>query len=123
MVGKNLVGAKAHMKAKYDHKTTRRSFDLGNKVQVLVARPRAQLCPGFAGPYTVLKKLGDLNYMVATPDRRSKTHLYHVNSLKAYEGRVPEVVVCCVAEERGGVLPATGCRGKAAGHPGPRRVG
>ena len=38
----------------------------------------------FHGPYVVVKKVGDLNYVVRAPDRRKDTQLCHVNMLKRY---------------------------------------
>lgn len=83
------------MKARYDKKAVRRTFDPGDLV--LVQGPRDQLGPGFAGPYRVLKKVGDLNYILNTPDRRSKTRQCHIHALKAYEGQ--EASVCCAVPE------------------------
>lgn len=74
------------MKARYDKKAVRRTFDPGDFVLMLVTGPCDQLEPGFAGLYRVLKKVGDLNYILSTPERRSKTRLCHINALKAYEG-------------------------------------
>ena len=77
VASKNLAGAKACMKARYDRKAVCRVFDPGDLVLVLGAGPRGPLGPMFAGPYRVLRKVGDLNYVVSTPERRSKTRLSH----------------------------------------------
>ncbi len=42
------------------------------------------LKPKFSGPYTVMKKLSDTNYLIRTPDRRRKSRLVHVNMIKSY---------------------------------------
>lgn len=98
VTGKNLVRAKARMKARYDKKAVRRTFDRGDLVLMLVTGLCDQLEPGFASPYRVLKKVGDPNYILSTPERRSKTRRdCHINALKAYEGR--EVAVCCVVPD------------------------
>ncbi len=94
---KNLVGAKAHMKTRYDKKAVRRTFDPDDLVLMLVQGQRDQLGPGFADPYRVLRKVGDVNYIFSTPDRRSITRLCHINALKAYKGY--EVAVCCAVPE------------------------
>ena len=44
----------------------------------------------FFGPYKVLQKLNPVNYLIATPDRRKKTRLCHINTLKAYFNREEE---------------------------------
>ena len=41
----------------------------------------------FSGPYTIAKKVGDVNYVVDTPDRQKKKRLCHVNMLKPYVRR------------------------------------
>ena len=38
----------------------------------------------FLGPFTVLRKLSALNYLIKTPGRRRKTQVCHVNLLKLY---------------------------------------
>lgn len=38
----------------------------------------------FSGPYEIKEKIGDQDYIVATPDRRRRTRLCHVNILKPY---------------------------------------
>ena len=99
VASKNLAGAKACMKARYDRKAVCRVFDPGDLVLVLGAGPRGPLGPMFAGPYRVLRKVGDLNYVVSTPERRSKTRLCHINAMTAYKGEVTEAVVTCVQRD------------------------
>lgn len=41
----------------------------------------------FSGPYQIEKKLNDTNYAVSTPDRKRKSHVCHINMLKAYISR------------------------------------
>lgn len=41
----------------------------------------------FAGPYTVIRKVSDLNYLIDTPDRKKSVQLCHVNLLKPYFAR------------------------------------
>ena len=44
------------------------------------------------GPYTVHKKLSDVNYIVNTPGRRKKKQLCHINMLKKYIDRDSSVI-------------------------------
>ena len=47
----------------------------------------------YYGPYKVVKKISDTNYLVKTPGRRKETKVYHINMLKAYhEKPEPELV-------------------------------
>ena len=38
----------------------------------------------YSGPYKVVKKISDTNYLVRTPGRRKGTQVCHINMLKAY---------------------------------------
>ena len=47
----------------------------------------------YSGPYKVVKKISDTNYLVKTPGRRKETQVCHINMLKAYhEKPKPELV-------------------------------
>ena len=41
----------------------------------------------YRGPYTVYKKVNDVDYVVQTPDRRKETQLCHINMMKMYHSR------------------------------------
>lgn len=41
----------------------------------------------FVGPYTIVRQLSEQNSLIATPDRRKKNQLCHVNLLKSYYAR------------------------------------
>ena len=48
----------------------------------------------YSGPYKVVKKISDTNYLVRTPGRRKETKVWHINMLKAYhEKPKPELVI------------------------------
>ena len=72
------------MKAKYDRRTEARSFKPGDKVLVLLPLQGDPLSAKFSGPYTIEKKLNEVNYVVVTPDRRKTRRVCHVNMLKPY---------------------------------------
>ncbi len=73
------------MKDRYDRQAVARSFQSGDKVLVLLPNPgSAALTARFTGPYNVVRKLSDTDYVVCTPERRRKTRVCHVNMLKAY---------------------------------------
>ena len=47
----------------------------------------------YSGPYKVVKKISDTNYLVKTPGRHKETQVCHINMLKAYhEKPKPELV-------------------------------
>ncbi|XP_068243247.1 uncharacterized protein [Palaemon carinicauda] len=84
---KTLEVSQRKMKERYDMKTKLRNFQVGEEVLVLLPIPGNPFKAKFSGPWKILKKVNDLNYVVETPDRRKKTQVCHVNMLKAYQGR------------------------------------
>ncbi|XP_076049696.1 uncharacterized protein LOC143030434 [Oratosquilla oratoria] len=82
-----LQSAQERMKQNYDRKARVREFKQGDKVLVLLPFQGNPLRAKFSGPYVVVKRVGELNYVVATPDRRRKEQLCHLNMLKDYQER------------------------------------
>ena len=76
------------MKQWYDRKTKKRSFEPGDEVLVLFPVTGKPLQARYRGPYTVYKKVNDVDYVVQTPDRRKETQLCHINMMKMYHSRV-----------------------------------
>ena len=54
---------------------------------MLLPVPQNHLQAKFFGPYTIEKKLSDLNYIVHTPGRQKQKQLCHINMLKEYFDR------------------------------------
>jgi transposase InsO family protein len=84
---KNLENAQSGMKHRFDKHARQRHFKPGDKVLVLLPVPQNPLQAKFFGPYTIEKKLSDLNYIVHTPGRRKQKQLCHINMLKEYFDR------------------------------------
>ena len=83
----NLKSAQSKMKLRYDENAQDRNFEPGDKVHALLPIPGKPLQARYYGPYTVDKKLSDLNYIVNTPGRRKQKQLCHINMLKKYIDR------------------------------------
>ena len=83
----NLKVAQTHMKKWYDSKARTRNFETGEEVLVLLPSPNSPLSARYCGPYPILKKVGEVNYVVETPGRRKSRRLCHVNMLKRYYPR------------------------------------
>lgn len=85
------------MKDRYDQETIERSFNVGDKVLVLLPLPGHLLKAQFHGPYEVVRKASDLNYVARTLDRRKSTQMCHINMLKPYyeQGKTIPVLVIC----------------------------
>ena len=83
----NLKQAQVKMKERYDLKTENRSFNPGDTVLALLPIPGRPLQARYFGPYTVDKKVSDLNYVINTPGRRKQKQMCHINMLKKYIDR------------------------------------
>ena len=88
----NLKSAQSKMKSHYDENALDRNFEPGDKVLALLSIPGKPLQARYYGPYTVHKKLSDVNYIVNTPGRRKQKQLCHINMLKKYIDRDSSVI-------------------------------
>ena len=90
---RNLQESQIKMKVWYDRKAKSRCFEPGDRVLVLFPVVGIPLQAKYSGPYKVVKKISDTNYLVKTPGRRKETQVCHKNMLKAYhEKPKPELV-------------------------------
>ena len=80
------------MKLRYDENAQDRNFEPGDKILALLPIPGKPLQARYYGPYTVDKKLSDVNYTVNTPGRRKQKQLCHINMLKKYIDRDSSVI-------------------------------
>ena len=93
MAKRNLQESQSKMKVWYDRKAKPRCFEPGDRVLVLFPVVGNPLQAKYSGPYKVVKKISDTNYLVKTPGRRKETQVCHINMLKAYyEKPKPELV-------------------------------
>ena len=94
MAKRNLQESQSKMKVWYDRKAKSRCFEPGDRVLVLFPVIGNPLQAKYSGPYKVVKKISDTNYLVKTPGRRKETQVCHINMLKAYhEKPKPELVI------------------------------
>ena len=90
-VKQHLDQTQKTMKINYDRQTQSRSFEVGDEVMVLMPIP-GQLKAQYVGPYRISGKVGKLNYVLETPNRRKKQSVCHVNMLKLFHRREPTPV-------------------------------
>ena len=83
----NLKEAQSKMKKWYDKDAKSREFSPGDKVLVLFPIPGHPLQARYHGPYVIESKVGEVDYIVKTPDRRKSRQLCHINMLKEYVDR------------------------------------
>ena len=74
-------------KTYYDKRAKQRDFEIGDEVLVLLPIPTKPLHAKYYGPYKIVEKLGPVDYVLATPDRRKTKRVCHVNLLKEYHRR------------------------------------
>ena len=94
------MASQKKMKTWYDKRAKSRQFKIRDQVLVLLPIPRRPLQARYFGPYTIVKKVSDVDYIFDTPDRRKSQQLCHVNMLKQYKGResIPVSDITCVVQ-------------------------
>ncbi|KAM7406893.1 hypothetical protein PAMA_002878 [Pampus argenteus] len=107
----SMAVAQGKMKYWFDKDAQSRSFSPGDKVLVLLPVPGSSLQARYSGPYVVREKVGARDYVVATPDRRRRSRLCHINMLKPYLQRgsvlLSPAVLTAVALSGAGLLDAS----------------
>ena len=76
-----LVKARAVQKAYYDKKSKLRVFSAGDKCLVLLPTVSNKLLAQWKGPYEVIERKGDLNYILRVDGQPKR---FHINMLKQY---------------------------------------
>jgi len=82
--------AQMMMKAWYNRTASKRSFKVGDEVLILLPPCGQPLQAWYSGPYTINKKVNEVDYIVTTPDRRKEKRLCHIKMLKLYQTRQGE---------------------------------
>ena len=94
--------ASAERKLYFDKKAVVRVLKPGDKVLCRIPGMIKKLRESWKGPYTVKKKLNDVDYLVET--RKGKTKVLHINNMKLYKEREERarrltVVADCVEDD------------------------
>ena len=105
VVQKNLEKTQAKQKQMYDKHSTKRKFDVGDKVLVLLPTPGSKLEEKWQGPYTITKELIDgLNYELDTGKSVKRYRVYHVNLLRKWQSK-DEITALVLPESPNASLP------------------
>ncbi|XP_075071707.1 uncharacterized protein LOC142160697 [Mixophyes fleayi] len=99
MVHSNLKAAQTKQKQWYDRSARERIFEVGQKVLVLVPMRQNKLQAAWEGPYLIVQRINDVNYVVARDEGRKRHKVYHVNMIKAYHERGVSVLAVCSLPE------------------------
>ncbi|CAJ0930142.1 unnamed protein product [Ranitomeya imitator] len=97
----NVAQAQINQKVWYDRNARLRAYEEGQKVWVLVPMLQNKLQAAWVGPYTVHKRLNDVNYVVTLDGHAKRQKVFHVNMLKAHHGREACVLSVCSLPEEG----------------------
>lgn len=77
-----LAASQAKMKKRYGPQAEMREFSAGDRVLSLCPLVTSPFQAKFCGPFTVVKRISDKNYLISTRGRRKPIQLFHVNLLK-----------------------------------------
>ncbi|XP_076036846.1 uncharacterized protein LOC143022507 [Oratosquilla oratoria] len=85
----HLKSAQIKMKQQFDkkHKVEHREFRVGDEVLAFLPVQTHPFQARYDGPFQIVDRVGDANYVVYTPGRHKKKRLVHVNLLKPYRVR------------------------------------
>ncbi|KAK0150003.1 hypothetical protein N1851_009237 [Merluccius polli] len=72
------------MKAIFDRRSEHRLFSPGDQVLALLPIPGSPFRARFSGPYDIVRKVSEQDYVIGTPNRRKSSQLCHINLLKPY---------------------------------------
>ena len=98
--------SKQEMKKYYDRAALQRSFQEGDQVLVLLPSKSNKLLTDWMGPYSITKRVSDVNYEVDMADRVKRRRTFHINALKEWHSPVAAVLLVQEEVEVGDELPS-----------------
>ncbi|XP_075697048.1 uncharacterized protein LOC142662718 [Rhinoderma darwinii] len=99
----HLQQAQYRQKTWYDRKARTREFIEGQQVLMINAVPANKLQATWDGPYRVIRKLNDTNYVIAMDPSGRRQKTVHINMLKEYHDRsLPVLAICCPPSDKEG---------------------
>ena len=96
-VQENLMDAGVCQKKWYDRNARERSFCAGDQVLVLLPSSTSKLTAQWQGPYEVLSRVDDVNYLIHMPHHKKR--LLHVNMLQKWHQPATSVLFAQRAAE------------------------
>src|SRR6218665_2056648 len=75
---------KKKSKVWYDRKALEVSYDVGDPVLLLLPLVGKPLQAKYRGSYIVEKRLGEVDYVICTPDRRNSRRTVHANLMRKF---------------------------------------
>ena len=102
LVEQNLTKAQMDQKYWYDKNARHREFQPGDQVLVLLPTSTSKLLAQWQGPYEVVKRIGEVDYLIDMHDRRRKRRVFHVNMLKLFHCLTENTEISLWVEEQSG---------------------
>lgn len=99
IVQENMTQAQTRQKEWYDRNARERTYDIGQKVYVLLPLRQNKLQAAWEGPYTITQRLNDVTYLVRLGEGRRRQKAIHVNMIKAHHERTAYVMPVCSRPE------------------------
>ena len=84
LVERNLAKAQQRQKTWYDRNAQQREFQVGEQVIVLLPTSTNKLVAQWQGPYSVVRRIGKVNYRIDMQDRRKRYRVFHINMLRKW---------------------------------------
>ena len=89
IVRENVSNAQQTQKQWYDRTARVRQFNPGDRVLVLLPTSTHKLRAQWQGPFTIIERRGELNYVMDMGDRRRRLRTFHVNMLRQWHENKP----------------------------------
>ncbi|XP_077334566.1 uncharacterized protein LOC143975892 [Lithobates pipiens] len=99
IVRENMTQAQTRQKEWYDRNARERTYDIGQKVYVLLPLRQNKLQAAWEGPYTITQRLNDVTYLVRLGEGSRRQKAIHVNMIKAHHERTAYVMPVCSRPE------------------------
>ena len=99
LASENLHAQKTRQKTWYDKKARERQFSPGDEVLWLKPFKGNKLQLNWAGPYRIISKMNDLNYIIEEEEHQGR-RVVHVNALKPYYREEQRVLFAMKAADR-----------------------
>ena len=97
-VQENLSKALSKDKRHYNKSAHSRSFDPGEQVLLLLSTSPRKLQAPWQGPFTVIRRVGPIDYEIERLRRQKKNNIFHINMLKLWRDNERSVRMALLAE-------------------------
>ncbi len=82
MVEENAKTIQAKQKEYYDRKTKEMDLKAGDKVLLLLPNSTRKFVAKWQGPYTILRRVGKVNFEIEMPDKGRRRQFFMLTTLK-----------------------------------------